>query len=213
MKTWKEAVSSSPGKKLFMSLTGLCFCGFLAGHLAGNLTLFGGRSAFNAYAEKLHSLGHLLTVVELGLLVLAIVHVAFGLTLFVQNRLSRPVRYQVDRRAGGRSLGSATMPYTGILLLCFVIFHLMGFSFVDKTGTSIHEIVSAAFQKPATIFIYVAAVLLAGVHVSHGFWSAFQSLGLNHPKYMPLVRGVGLLFAIIVAVGFGALPIFVRMTV
>ena len=117
-----QTFSSSVGKKLLMAVTGLSFIGFLAAHLAGNLTLYAGGAAFNAYAEKLHSLGPILTVFELGLLVLALIHVATGITLFVQNYKARSVPYEKDEAAGGRTWSSVTMPYTGFIILGFVVF-------------------------------------------------------------------------------------------
>ena len=100
------------------------------------------------------------------------------------------------------------MPYTGILLLLFVVLHLVNFHFADKTHTTIYAIVSKAFTNPITVLIYTAAMVVAGIHISHGFWSAFQTLGANHPKYMPFIRTLGLVFALIVTIGFGALPIY-----
>lgn len=202
-------LGSSIGKKLMMAVTGLGFCGFLAGHLAGNLTIYGGRDAFNSYAAHLHSLGPLINVMELGLLFFAIVHVLTGLTLFLGNLKARPVRYAVNQSAGGRTIGSATMPYTGVVLLAFILFHLMNFHFVDKTDTTIYAIVSSAFSKPGYVIVYIAAMVVAAVHVSHGFWSAFQTIGANHPKYMPLFRTAGLAFAVAVGIGFGFLPIYI----
>lgn len=207
-----NTLTSSVGKKALMSITGLSFCGFLVGHLGGNLTIYGGEEAFNSYAEHLHSLGVLLKFAEWGLLLFALVHVLTGLTLFYQNYKARPVRYRVDKRAGGRTLGSATMPYTGILLLVFIIFHLVNFHFVDKTNTTIYDIVADAFQSPLYVMIYIAAMIVAAVHVSHGLWSAFQTLGANHPKYMPLIRILSLVFALVVGIGFGALPIFISIS-
>jgi len=163
---------------------------------------------FLGYAEHLHALGVVLTFVEWGMLALALIHVLTGLTLFYQNFKARPVRYRVNKNAGGRTLGSGTMPYTGILLLLFVMLHLANFHFVDKTDTNIFTIVSNAFNNPLTVLIYIAAMIVAAVHVSHGFWSAFQTLGANHPKYMPMIRTLSLIFALIVAIGFGSLPIF-----
>ena len=202
-------LGSSIGKKLMMAVTGLGFCGFLATHLAGNLTIYGGQDAFNSYAAHLHALGPLVTVMELGLLTLGLVHVITGLTLFLGNLKARPTRYAVNKSAGGRTLGSATMPYTGIILLAFIIFHLMNFHFVDKTHTTIFNIVSGAFAKPGYVAIYIAAMVVAAIHVSHGFWSAFQTIGANHPKYMPAIRTLGLVFALIVGIGFGFLPIYI----
>jgi succinate dehydrogenase / fumarate reductase cytochrome b subunit len=208
MKWFVNTIKSSVGKKLLMSITGLCFCGFLAGHLGGNLTIYGGKEMFLSYAEHLHSLGVLLKFVEWGLLTFALIHVITGLTLFYQNYKARPTRYKTNKRAGGRTLGSATMPYTGILLLLFVIMHLINFHFADKTDTTIFAIVSRAFENPIYVLIYTAAMVVAGIHVSHGFWSAFQTLGANHPKYMPFIQTLSLVFAVIVTIGFGALPIY-----
>jgi succinate dehydrogenase / fumarate reductase cytochrome b subunit len=202
-------LGSSIGKKLMMAITGFSFCGFLTAHLAGNLTIYGGQAAFNSYAAHLHALGPLITVAELGLLTFGLVHVITGLTLFLGNLKARPVRYAVNKSAGGRTLGSATMPYTGVLLLTFVVLHLMNFHFVDKTDTTIFNIVSSAFANPVYVAIYILAMIVAAIHVSHGFWSAFQTVGANHPKTMPLIRTISIAFAVIVGVGFGFLPIYI----
>jgi succinate dehydrogenase / fumarate reductase cytochrome b subunit len=213
MNSWKANISTSVGKKLMMAVTGLCFCGFLVVHLLGNFTMYKSGEYFNSYAEHLQSLGIALRIAEAGLVFLALVHIITGLLLFLQNRNARPVRYQMDKPGGGRTLGSATMPYTGILLLCFVLLHLFHFTFVDKTGTTVFKLVAAAFQNPLYIGMYIVAVIIAGVHVSHGFWSAFQTIGANHPKYMPLIKSVGLVLAFVVALGFGSLPIYISLTV
>jgi len=206
-----KTLGTAVGKKLLMAVTGLSFCGFLGAHLAGNLTLYSGADAFNSYAEHLHSLGPLLTVAELGLMTLFAVHVVTGLILWLQNRKARPERYAVDHSAGGRTLGSRTMPYTGLLILLFIIYHLMNFHFVDKSRTTIYAIVSGTFANPVQMVLYIAAMVVVAVHVSHGFWSLFQTLGANHPKYMPAIKVVGLVFALIVGVGFGFIPIYVGM--
>ena len=123
---------SSIGKKWLMAITGLAFFGFLCMHLVGNFTIYKGGSAFNAYAQKLHSLGPILIIFELGLLAFAIIHIATGITLFVQNLKARSVPYKMDKPAGGRTFSSTWMPYTGFVLLAFVVFHLLNFSFIDK---------------------------------------------------------------------------------
>ncbi len=209
MNWFSRTFGSSIGKKFLMAITGLGFCLFLVGHLAGNLTIYAGGDAFNAYAQHLHALGPLVTAAEIGLLAFGLIHVIIGLTLFYQNLAARPVRYAVKKSAGGRSIGSATMPYTGLLLLIFVIFHLLNFHFVDKTHTTIFAIVKQAFSHPAYILFYVAAMIVAAVHVSHGLWSAFQTLGANHPKYMPLIRTLSIIFSVVVGLGFGFLPIYI----
>jgi len=208
-----QTFGSSVGKKLLMAVTGLGFIGFLTAHLAGNLSIYAGRDAFNNYALHLHSLGPLLTVFELGLLALAAVHVFTGLLLFYQNWQARPKRYQVYKSSGGRTIGSATMPYTGFLILLFVIFHLSNFSFVDKTTTTIFDIVAGSFQNPVYVAIYVAAMIVVALHVSHGFWSLFQTLGANHPKYMPIITGAGLVVSIVFGVGFGFIPLYITFMV
>ena len=204
---------SSLGKKLMMAVTGLFFCVFLLLHLAGNLTIYMGKDVFNSYAQHLHSLGPLLTLAEWGLLIFAVTHISTGLFLFYQNFKARPIRYAVNKRAGGRTLGSATMPYTGVILLLFVIYHLLNFHFVDKTHTTIFQIVSTAFAQPSYVLIYTFAMIIAAVHVSHGFWSAFQTLGANHPKYTPLLRGLSLVFSLIVGIGFGFIPVYISLLV
>jgi len=206
-----KSLWSSIGKKLLMALTGLAFCGFLAGHLAGNLTIYGGKDAFNSYAEHLHSLGPLITFMEWTLVIFALVHIGTGLTLFYQNFKARPDRYVVNKRAGGRTIGSATMPYTGIILLVFIIVHLINFHFVDKSNVTIYQIVSQTFEYPLYVLIYIVAMIVVAVHVSHGFWSAFQTIGANHPKYMPLIMVLSIFFSLAVGIGFGLLPIYIHV--
>jgi succinate dehydrogenase / fumarate reductase cytochrome b subunit len=100
------------------------------------------------------------------------------------------------------------MPYTGLLLLIFVIIHLLNFHFIEKNDTTIFQIVTDTFAKPGYIAMYVAAMIVVAIHVSHGFWSAFQTIGANHPKYMPVIRGLSIVFSIALGVGFGFIPIY-----
>lgn len=205
------ALGSSVGKKLLMALTGLAFIGFLAAHLVGNLTIYGGKAAFNGYAEKLQSLGPLLNLFRAGLITFAVIHVLTGLYLFLLNRKARPVRYRMYASAGGQTLSSRTMPYTGLLIAAFVIFHLFQFTFVDKTTTTIFDLVTAAFNRPGYMLAYAALMIVVALHVRHGLWSAFQTFGANHPKYMPAVSVVSIAAGIIVALGFGLLPILIAL--
>lgn len=208
-----NTLGASVGKKLMMAVTGLGFCCFLTIHLAGNLTIYGGKDFFNSYVEHLHSLGPLVTLAELGLLIFATVHILTGTLLFYQNFKARPIRYSVNKRAGGRTLGSATMPYTGFILLLFVIFHLLNLHFVDKTNTTTFQLLSSSFAKPVYIFIYTFAVIIAAIHVSHGLWSAFQTLGADHPKYTPFLRGLSIVFSIVIGIGFGFIPIYISLLI
>jgi len=204
-----QTLSSSIGKKLMMALTGLGFIGFLTGHLVGNLTIYGGKDSFNLYAAKLHSMGALITLAEIGLLFFAIVHIATGMILFWQNFKARPDAYVVKKNAGGRTIGSMTMPYTGFLILLFVILHLADFHFVDKTGTTIFHIVARTFASPLYIVVYTIAMAVVAIHVSHGFWSLFQTVGFNHPKYMPPIKGMGIALSLFFGIGFGFLPLYI----
>jgi succinate dehydrogenase / fumarate reductase, cytochrome b subunit len=203
-----KTFAGSIGKKLLMAVTGLSFCIFLTAHLIGNLTLYAGKDAFNSYAEHLHSLGPLITVAEIGLLLFGTIHILTGIILFYQNLTARPEKYAVKKSGGGRTVGSSTMPYTGLILIAFIILHLINFHFIDKTGTTIFQIVSNAFSNTGYIVIYVFAMIIVALHVSHGLWSAFQTLGINHPKYMPFIRKAGIAFSLMVGFGFGFIPIF-----
>jgi succinate dehydrogenase / fumarate reductase, cytochrome b subunit len=208
MNWFTAALGSSVGKKLMMALTGLAFIGFLGAHLAGNLLMIAGREAFNGYAEKLQSLGPVLQLFRAGLIGFALVHILTGLYLFLQNRRARPVRYEVDNSAGGRTISSRTMPYTGLIILSFLIFHLFHFTWTDKGGQTIFDLVAAAFNQPWVIVLYASAMIVVALHVRHGFWSAFQSIGANHPKTMPAVMALSWAAGGLVAFGFGLLPFF-----
>lgn len=201
-------LGSSVGKKILMAVTGLCLIGFLAMHLLGNTMAFAGAEAFNGYAEKLHSLQPYFTVFNLGLLAIGLVHIVVGLILFFENRRARPTKYEMFDNPGGLTLGSKTMPYTGVLILIFVIFHLLKFTFVDKSVVPIYQQMSAAFANPLWVLFYVAAMVIVAVHISHGFWSMFQTFGINHPRYMPLIMKLGLVVTLVIGIGFGIVPIY-----
>lgn len=205
-------LGTSIGKKLLMALTGLGFILFLIAHLAGNLTLYGGKDMFNAYAEHLHALGPLVRIAELGLATMALVHIVLGIVLFVQNRRARSSRYVVNASAGGRTIGSTTQAYTGLIILLFVILHLIQFTLADKTHRSLFEIVATTFNDPMYVAIYVVVMGTVALHISHGFWSLFQTLGFNHPKYKLALSIVGIGLSIILGIGFGTLPIYIAFS-
>ena len=203
----------SIGKKAVMAATGLIFCSFLGLHLMGNLMIYGGKAAFNAYSERLHALGPLITAIELNLLACTSIHIFLGALLFYENLRARPVRYVMKENAGGRTWSSATMPYTGLYLLIFVIIHLFTFHFVDRTDQTIFQIVANVFSSPVYVIFYIFSMAVLAFHVKHGLWSAFQSLGANHPKYMPLIKGAGLVFSLVVVIGFGSIPVFILSSI
>jgi succinate dehydrogenase / fumarate reductase cytochrome b subunit len=207
-----KTLSSSIGKKQVMAVTGLGFCFFLAIHLIGNLTVYGGKGLFLSYVEHLHSLGYLITIAEWGLVLFAVVHIGVGLLLFVENQRARPVKYAVNRSAGGETIGSRTAPYTGALILIFIIIHLLKFRFVDKTAIDDYVILSNTFAQLGYVVFYVVGVIIVALHVSHGFWSGFQTLGLSHPKYMPLIQRFSTVFGVIIVLGFGSIPLIMLST-
>jgi len=211
-----RTLSSSVGKKLLMAISGFMFLGFLAGHLAGNLTIYWGKDAFNSYAKHLHDLGVFLLFAEIGLVVFAAIHIGTALFLFFQNRAARPVKYSVDKTGGGgRTLSSRTMPYTGLLILIFVVIHFLNFSHhvVDQSTRTIAQITGEFFSNKGYMAFYMVMMVIVALHVRHGLWSAFQTIGANHPKYMPLIERLSVLFAVVVGIGFGLLPIVIVMKV
>lgn len=189
-----------------VAAAGLLLCGFLVTHLAGNLLLFAGQDVFNRYANTLET-NPLLLPAEVILAALFLIHAAVSLILRWQNKQARPVAYAESRGKGGRTPGSKTMAYTGVLVLAFLIVHIKSFKFGDKSD-GLFQLVMASFRNPLYSSFYVIAMAGLGLHLSHGFQSAFNTLGLSHPKYTPLVKRAGLLFSAAIALGFALLPLW-----
>jgi succinate dehydrogenase / fumarate reductase cytochrome b subunit len=197
---------SSVGKKSIMAASGLLLTLFICTHLLGNSISFLGREAFNSYAERLHSLGVLIYLFELGLLTLFLIHILTGVILYLENLGARPSRYSVDTSEGGRSWGSRTMPYTGVIILVFIIVHLMNFHFTDKS-VLIADLVRELLSSPGLAFFYIFSLVALALHLSHGFWSLFQSIGFNHEKYNQLLLKGALAFSILVGIIFILIPV------
>lgn len=206
MSTLCRLFSSSIGRKIMVALAGVLLCGFLLTHLAGNLFLYVGEGAFNHYAEVLES-NPLLPAAEIGLALLFLLHILVSLKLRYENTQARPIAYAEYASKGGRSLGSRSMTLTAVLVLLFLVIHIKTFRFSD-TGGNLYRMVMTSFQNPLYSGFYVLAMLALGLHLSHGIQSAFQTVGLNHPRYTPLVRKAGFAFAILVCAGFAAIPIW-----
>lgn len=207
-----QALSTSVGKKQLMAITGLLFLLFLTTHLLGNLSLYAGPASFVAYAEHLHALGKLLVAAEVGMAVALFIHVCTAIFLFLENRSARPVKYVVDKSGGnGRTFSSLTMPYTGLLILLFLAVHMGNFShhIVDQSTRNIFQIAADVFSHKIYLLIYLISMIIVALHVRHGLWSAFQTVGINHPKYMPFIQKLSIVFAMIVGVGFFSLPLVV----
>jgi succinate dehydrogenase / fumarate reductase cytochrome b subunit len=207
MRFLKYATSSSIGRKQVVALSGLLLIGFLASHLAGNLLIYVGAEQFDTYAKFLAE-HPLLIPAEIGLAALFFVHIAWGLRVSLMNRAARGRDYAVNENEGGRTLGSATMKYTGAMTLVFLIVHIVTFKIQHPAGTSLHGHLMSWFKVAPYAAFYLIAMVMLGLHLSHGIKSAFQTFGLQHPRYTKCVEAVGLLLAIAFGVGFGLLPIY-----
>jgi succinate dehydrogenase / fumarate reductase, cytochrome b subunit len=203
-------------KKQLMGLTGLLLCGFLVGHLAGNLLIFVGPEAFNTYGHLLIT-NPLIYVAEAGLGALFLAHIGMALRLIVENHKARPVKYYMKQPTGrGATFASSTMPYTGVLTLVFLVLHILQFKFgphytIVHSGVEmrdLYRLVVEFYQSPVAVLWYVVCMISLGIHVKHGFWSAFQSLGFHHTNYTELLQKISIVFALVVAGGFASLPIF-----
>ncbi len=197
---------SSVGKKSIMAASGMLLSLFLFTHLLGNSVSFMGRDAFNAYAEKLHSMGNLIYIFEIGLLTLFLIHIITGIILYLENLGARPARYSVNTSEGGRSWGSRTMPYTGAIIFVFIIVHLMNFHFTDKS-VPVADMVRQLLGRPVLGLFYIFSLLAVVLHLSHGVWSLFQSMGFNHEKFNGLLLKGALVFSILVGLGFILIPV------
>lgn len=207
MRLLKSLFSASIGKKQFVALTGLLLIGFLGSHLAGNLLMYAGAEEFNTYAEFLGS-HPLLIPAEIGLAALFFAHIFSSLRVTYENWAARPVGYSVHVSAGGRTIGSRTMKYTGLMTMVFLLVHIYTFKLSHPEGTTLFDWVVYNFKTPWYMGFYLLAMISLGVHLSHGVKSAFQTFGLEHPKYTPIVNAVGLGLAIALAIGFGSLPLW-----
>ncbi len=205
------------GKKLVSGLTGLALVTFVVVHLVGNLWLWAGRQAYNAYAHRLESWGGLLYAIEALLLLTLLMHMAVGLEIFMGRLRARPEGYQRYQSVGGdslQSLGSRTMVVTGTTLGIFLVAHLLTFKFgpyysTELQGETVRDLarlVVEVFRQPAPTLVYSAVLLGLGVHLRHGLWSALQSLGLLQGPQRSLAVGASLVLAIAMVLGFGVLP-------
>jgi succinate dehydrogenase / fumarate reductase cytochrome b subunit len=203
-----------------MGVTGLLLVGFLVEHLIGNLKLtpmptFGDGSGaqFDAYVDFMNGLGPLKVVGELGILALFVSHVYLAVRVTMENREARKRAYVLRNNRGASTPGSASMFVTGALILAYLIKHLLDFRFNHEFHESPAANVAETLGQPLHGLIYIAVSLVVGVHLSHGFRSAFQSLGVSHPQWNPLLEILGKSLAVLFALGFAWIPayfLFVR---
>ena len=211
------------GKKVIMALTGIIWIGYLLMHMYGNLKIFTGPEHFNEYAAGLRTLGapifgyaHLLWVARLVLIGSFVAHVWAALTLSKRNRESRIQSYVKHKKLRANS-ANLTMIYGGIALLLFVIYHLLHITFgvpgihPSFEGHDAYHNVVAGFQSYFYIpaIIYILALVVVGMHLFHGTWSMFQTLGLNNKTYSRMIRILAWAMAILIPVGFALVPLAV----
>jgi succinate dehydrogenase / fumarate reductase cytochrome b subunit len=216
MKNLRYLFTTSVGKKTLVGLTGLALSGFVLMHMAGNLLLFVGADAYNGYSHALIT-NPLLPLAEIGLVVFFLVHVFLAISISLSNRRAHPSHYQVTapRCQKGASFASKSMIYTGLLVLVFTVLHLITFKYgafyaVTTKGVEmrdLYRLVIEKFQEPGYVAWYVFALIILGIHLSHGFAACFQSLGIASVRNRRL-QMAGQAFAWVVAVGFMSQPLY-----
>ena len=200
-----------------MGATGLVLVGFVVLHLLGNLVVFLGPDALNAYADKLRHMGPLLWLARGGLLATVAVHVWLAVVLTRENQAARPIRYAVARTVQ-TTPAARTMMVSGLLLTAFIVYHLLHFTFrvthpaishrVDALGRhDVFAMVVFSFQDPVLVVLYVAAMGLLCAHLHHGMASWLQSLGLTNERVLPAIERTGRLTAWLIFLGYSSIPV------
>ncbi|HEX4935522.1 MAG TPA: succinate dehydrogenase cytochrome b subunit [Gemmatimonadaceae bacterium] len=209
----KRFWDSSVGKKVVMAVTGIIGIGFVFGHMAGNLQMFKGTGAAQAmhdYAVLLRKTGGLLWLIRGVLLGAVALHVTAALQLTARNRAARPVAYG-DRKSQVSTLGARTMRAGGIILLAFIVFHIadmtLGLGVPDFRHLDPYHNLRNGFSRPWALAFYVVAMACLGLHLYHGAWASLRTLGARRPSANPLHRNIAIVLAIVVALGFAAVPI------
>lgn len=212
-------LTSSIGKKWLMAVSGLFLLLFLGSHIAGIATLYLGSAAFQGYAEQINS--HMLTlyIFRIGLFSLFMIHISTGLFLFYQNRKARPTPYRIAVRVAAHSLAAhshgireslpfaaRTMPYTGLLILSFVIIHIFGFSF-GPPDAPIATTVVTLLRSPGYGLLYIFSFTVLAIHIHHGIWSLLQTLGLSHPRFTLFIARMTTILPIFFLIVAGGIPL------
>ena len=214
----RTALSSSVGKKFLMAITGLLLCGFLLAHLAGNLLLFAGPQKYNDYAHALHANEGLLMVAEVGLFALFACHIGLAFSLSTQNRLARGRGYLESKAKGeGDGVGfgrpDTWMLISGVVILIYLVIHVTDFKLEARVGALAEQSTPygkaiALLNDPLTLGIYLGGQIILGFHLLHGVISAFQSLGVSHPKYQRALKYACVVFSLVTATGFCAITLW-----
>ena len=205
---------STVGKKAVMAVTGFILFGFIVGHLLGNLQIFLPPEKINHYSATLKSLPALLWGARITLLIAVTLHIWSSFQLWLLQRAARPVGY-VKKANVNSTYASRTMIWSGPIILAFLIFHLLHFTFgaVHPGGPfdehNVYNNVVTGFQVWPVSLFYIIAMIMLCYHLYHGLWSMFQSLGFSHPVYTPWLQRFAKLFAILIAAGNISIPVAV----
>ncbi len=214
-------IQSTVGKKYLMGLSGLIWAGFIFGHMAGNMTILVSPDMYNAYGHAIVSNKLLLYGTEIALVGALLIHVFCAVSLTMSNRAAKGSRYAVSPKADkAASFASQWMAIHGSIILVFIITHLLTFKFGNYYETTVNGVVMRdlaklmyeVFSNPLAIAWYLVSLVLLGFHVTHGVRSIFQSFGLLHPAYQPIIKKAGAIYAIVVTAGFISQPVFVFLT-
>jgi succinate dehydrogenase / fumarate reductase cytochrome b subunit len=205
---WRSQV----GRKALMAVTGLILAVYVLVHMLANLQAFEGAARLDHYAAQLRVFPALLWTARGVLLVAVVVHVVAGLELWADHRRARPVAYR-DFNPTASTPASRTMIWSGLLILGFVVYHLLDLTFGVanpdyRPGEVFHNVV-VSFGRAAAVLFYVVAVAGLGLHLWHGLWSMFQSLGVASRAFTPGIRRAAAVLATVIAVGFAAVPLAV----
>ena len=224
----KRLFTSTLGRKYLMGASGFALVLFIVVHLLGNLTLYtGSGDAINTYAAKLDALGIGKLILELGLGLTILLHVVTAIQVTYSSKVARAVQYDAPKSKGGPTKNTVTtrnMIITGLVLLVFIVVHLIQFRFGPKiedgytanvSGVMVHDIyrvVVETFLDIKNVIFYVGSMFFLGFHFRHGFWSAFQSLGMLNPRWSKPIYCLGFIIAVLLTVGFLFMPIYIYAT-
>lgn len=210
--------STSVGTKILIGITGVALVLYLLIHIAGNLMVFLGPAAFNRYAYTLEG-NPLLPIIEIGLLLVFLIHIFKTVRMYLGNRRTRPVGYAQKKYAGPpsrKTLASSTMIVTGLWLVAFLIVHVKTFRFgVEQEwpagGRDLYLLEMQAFTNPLMVGFYVVSMVIVGSHLWHGVSSASQSLGLDRPAWTRFILPAGKAIAVLIAAGFIVIAIWAHL--
>lgn len=216
--TLRGRLTTTVGRELLVGVTGLALVGFIIVHLSGNLLIFVGPEAFNAYAAKLHSLGALLWVARIGLIATFLVHIGGAISLARESRKARSQAYEAQVFQGRKTLATRLMLLSGLTLLFFLFFHLSDFTLSSHEGAAgtvngvelgLYGLVWNSFANPVRVIFYLLAMACLGMHLTHAAASVLVTLGVLRDKNTAnadlIARGLGT----VIAVGFSSIPVYI----